>query len=138
MASIHVAKDLAMIQDPVVMEKECVVNGLGGERRVTHERVVPAFNLKMRFIKDGGTPNLMVLAKVLGEDADGVIGIAIFTDREAVRFRAHPAVVEKVQAVIDAITEEGLVEGYAEVRNGVYQQTFRRGLQEDRRLCVFV
>jgi hypothetical protein len=82
MASIHVAKDLAMIQDPVVMES-----------------VVPAFNLKMS------------LAKVLGEDADGVKGIAIFTDREAVRFRAHPAVVEKVQAVIDAITKEGLVEG---------------------------
>jgi hypothetical protein len=30
-----------------------------GERRVTHEGVVPAFNLKMRFIKDEGTPNLM-------------------------------------------------------------------------------
>jgi hypothetical protein len=27
----HVAKDLAVIQDPVVMEMECVVNGLGRE-----------------------------------------------------------------------------------------------------------
>ena len=126
MASIHVAKSLEILREPTLVEKACLVNGLGGERMVTHEGMCPAFNLKMKFIQDGGTPNLMSLAKVLEEDEKGFKGIAIFTDKEAVRFRAYPGVVEKVQAVIDAITNEGLVEGYAEVRSGVYQQSFQK------------
>jgi hypothetical protein len=123
MASVHVAKELEMLDNPVRVEGK-KVNGLGGERDVTHEGMCNAFNLRMKYIRDGGTPNLMSLAKVLGDDDRGLKGIAIFTDTGAIRFRAYPQVVAEVQKIVDALVEANLVEGYAEMRNGVYQQTF--------------
>jgi hypothetical protein len=78
----------------------------------------------MKYIRDGGTPNLMSLARVLGEDDQGLKGLAIFTDAGAVRFRAYPKVAEEVQKIVDALVEADLIEGYTEMKNGVYQQTF--------------
>jgi hypothetical protein len=62
----------------------------------------------MKYIRDGGTPNLMSLAKVLGDDDQGLKGIAIFTDTGAIRFKAYPKVVEEVQKIVDALVEANL------------------------------
>jgi hypothetical protein len=119
---------LEMLEDPkpllMVWVGKCTVNGLGGEMEVTHEGICPAFGLKMKYIDKGATPNLMSLATVLQEDKEGLQGIAIFTSEGAVRFKAYPQVLAEVQKIIDALVEADLIEGYAEVKNGVYVQSF--------------
>ncbi len=65
---------------------------------------------------------MLSLAETLKADDEGIDGIAILTSEGAIKFRAYPAVLKAVQEVVNALVDADLIEGKAQVVNGVYKQ----------------
>lgn len=137
MASINVVSDLSLLTEVKELEKKSKVVGLGGEREITHEGICEAFGgIKMKYIPGGMTPNLLSIAEALKANEDGIEGLALMTSAGAIKFRAYPKVLKAVQEIVDALIEHDLIEGKAQVVNGVYKQFCEGDLDEDEAYAV--
>lgn len=136
MASIHVAKNRTIIPN----SKECTLNqvakGVGGTRDITHTGRSPYFdNLEMSYIKDGCTPNIMSVGKILKKDSSGKDGIAIFTSKGAVRFRATKEITQVITDLVDGLSRNGLIEGSAVMKNNIYSEDCNITENKDLKHC---
>lgn len=122
MASINVAGSLEVIPDARRVDSGRNAVGVGGVRPITHVGTCPRSGLEMSYI-GGGTPNLMSLGRVLQPDDAGESGIAIFTSHGAVRVRATSGIFAEIMELVARAEEAGRVEGFAVMRNYVYEET---------------
>jgi hypothetical protein len=72
----NIAKTLAKLKNPERINE--TVRGLGGDRQVTHKGHSEIFDMPMKFIRDGNTPNLLSIGKMVPEDQYGNAGFALF------------------------------------------------------------
>jgi hypothetical protein len=129
MASVHVAQDLSIIPGAKRLPVGKRAHGVGGSKSITHSGPSPLFGgVDMVYIEGGGTPNLLSLGRALQVDKKtGLEGGALFSARGAVRFRVTEEAKVKLAQLYDWLLAQGLVEGTAEMRNNVYEETFGSG-----------
>jgi hypothetical protein len=126
-ASITCTSDLSFIENPIQQKIVMIASGLGGKRTITHVGKSKTFNdLKMHYIKDGQTPNLLSVAESLEKDAGSKKRkYALFSANGAVRFEANKKVAGLLENLYEAVEDENAILGTAKVVNKVYYQSFK-------------
>ena len=122
MASIHVASSLDVIPGAHEIYSGCKEQGLGGVRSITCQGISPLFGVEMAYIKGGATLNLLSFGQALQCDDSGQTGVAIFSHKGAVKMRKNAEIKRAISRIIDRADELGLLEGTAQLVDGVYTQ----------------
>jgi hypothetical protein len=125
MASINVVQNLDDIPGARRLRTAREAVGVGGAKPITHSGKSEVFGgIDMAYIEGGGVPNLLSMGRSLQADSTGHPGIAIFTDKGAVRFRAPPKLQRVIEQLVSQVDSAGLVEGTAVQRGFVYEEDF--------------
>ena len=131
MASIHVAQRREDLGDVIKLKHSRMANGLGGPRQITHQGYNPQFNLNMHVIEGGQTPNIKSMGVSLQPDGDGTEYVAIFTAKGATQMSLSTDSKQRLMAILNQAAAEERIIGTAQQRNGVYEERFSSGLEED-------
>ena len=124
MASIHVAREKALLADVVELKSKRNASGMGGTRPITHGGYNSQFDLHMHVIEGGETPNIKSVGKSLQTDGDGTEYIAIFTAKGATQMSLTRRAKHQVMQIINEAVEDERIVGTAVQRNNIYEEVF--------------